>query len=218
MHQEEFSRDPSIAFVNDPEFRASQLEHDRNEEVCNKMDDLAQKDFRHHMTQAEYFRYRKNWWISLKNFWKIRTIERSFWLQRCVVHIKPSTPRIWRTTTQASAILEVSILAPIIEFFLQLVAMERFLVELIIIQMKVHTMSIHAKRHDRTGRPVVCRLWIRPQTCDFHIFFFILLQLDRLQLTAVCCNRWWVCKENTWQDHFRSVNLYKEFAYRLEIE
>ena len=46
-------------FVNDPEFRASQLEHDRDEEVCIKMDELALKDFSHHMTQAEYFRYRK---------------------------------------------------------------------------------------------------------------------------------------------------------------
>ena len=32
-------------FVNDPEFRASQLEHDRDEEVCIKMDELAQKGF-----------------------------------------------------------------------------------------------------------------------------------------------------------------------------
>ena len=54
-------------FVNDPEFRASQLERDRDEEVCIKMDELAHKDFRHHMTQAEYFRYRRNWWISLNN-------------------------------------------------------------------------------------------------------------------------------------------------------
>ena len=29
------------------------------------MDKHAQKDFTYHMTQAEYFRYRKNWWISL---------------------------------------------------------------------------------------------------------------------------------------------------------
>ena len=50
-------------FVNDPEFRASQLEHGRDEEVCFKMDELAQKDFSHHMTQAEYFPYRRNWWI-----------------------------------------------------------------------------------------------------------------------------------------------------------
>ena len=54
-------------FVNDPEFRASQLEHDRDEEVCMKMDKDAQKDFSHQMTQAEYFRYTRNWWISLNN-------------------------------------------------------------------------------------------------------------------------------------------------------
>ena len=54
-------------FVNDPEFRACQLEHDRDEEVCIKMDELAQKYFSHHMTQAENFRYRRNWWISLNN-------------------------------------------------------------------------------------------------------------------------------------------------------
>ena len=50
-------------FVNDPEFRESQLEHGRTEEVCIQMDELAQKDFSYHMTQGEYFRYRKNWWI-----------------------------------------------------------------------------------------------------------------------------------------------------------
>ena len=33
-------------------------------------------------------------------------------------------------------------------------------------------MSLRAKRHDRTGRPVVCRLWIKPQTCDFHDFSY----------------------------------------------
>ena len=46
----------SAIVLNDPEFRASQLEHDRDEEVCIKMDELAQKDFRHHLTRAEYFR------------------------------------------------------------------------------------------------------------------------------------------------------------------
>ena len=55
----------TIAFLNDPDFRASQVEHDRTEEVCIKMEELAEKDFSHHMTQAEYFRYTKNWWISL---------------------------------------------------------------------------------------------------------------------------------------------------------
>ena len=54
-------------FVNDPDFRACQLEHDRDEEVCIKMDELAQEDCGHHMTKEEYCRYRIIW-ISLINF------------------------------------------------------------------------------------------------------------------------------------------------------
>ena len=41
------------------------LEHDRDEEVCVEMDDLAEKDFSHFMTESEYLRYKQNWWISL---------------------------------------------------------------------------------------------------------------------------------------------------------
>ena len=116
-------------FVNDPEFRASQLEHDRTEEVCIQMDEVAQKDFRHHMTQAEYFRYRKNWWISLNNSGRSGPLkDRSDFNEALSPLNRPH---------QESG--EVSKMAPIIEFFLQLVAMERFLVELMIVQMKVHT-------------------------------------------------------------------------------
>ena len=43
-------------FLKDAEFRASQLEHYRTEEVCIQMDELAQNDFSNHMAQAEYFR------------------------------------------------------------------------------------------------------------------------------------------------------------------
>ena len=63
--------------MNGPEFRASQLEHDRDEEVCIKMDELAQKDLSHHMTESEYFRYKKmvDFSQKLQNIW---TIEISF--------------------------------------------------------------------------------------------------------------------------------------------
>ena len=56
--------------------------------------------------------------------------------QPSVVHTKPFTPRIWRTTTQAHAILEVSATATVIEFFLYLVAMEWILVVFLTIQRK----------------------------------------------------------------------------------
>ena len=130
----------TIAFLNDLDFRASQLEHDRTEDVCIQMDELVQKDFSHHMTQAmtqaEYFRYKTNWWISLNNFGRSGPLKNRSDFKDALTKIKPSAPRIWRTTTQASTILEVSVLALIIEFFFQLVAMERFLVELIINQRK----------------------------------------------------------------------------------
>ena len=63
-------------FLKDPVLRESQLEHDRTEEVCIQMDKDAQKDFTYRMKHEEYFRYRKNWWISL-NLEK-QTGEKSF--------------------------------------------------------------------------------------------------------------------------------------------
>ena len=123
-------------FLKDPEFRASHLEHDGDEEVCIKMDDLADKDFSHYMTESEYFRYKQNWLISLNKSGNTGPLRNRSDSQRSVVYMKPFTPRIWRTTTQAYDILEVSATASIIEFFLQLVAVEWFLVEFIIIQRK----------------------------------------------------------------------------------
>ena len=52
-------------FLRDPDFRRSMLEHDRDEDVCLKWDDLAEQDFTCRMTESEYFAYRQNWWISL---------------------------------------------------------------------------------------------------------------------------------------------------------
>ena len=36
-------------------------------------------------------------------------------------------------------------------------------------------MRMHAKRYDRMVKPIVFRLWITPQTNDFHEFVFIVL-------------------------------------------
>ena len=66
-----FERFTIVSFLKDPVFRESQLEIDQTEEVCIQMDKDAQKDFTHRMTQEEYVRYKKNWWISLNKFGKI---------------------------------------------------------------------------------------------------------------------------------------------------
>ena len=52
-------------FQNDSAFRDSQLRIDRTEDACIQMDKDAQKDFTNRMSQDEYPRCKKNWWISL---------------------------------------------------------------------------------------------------------------------------------------------------------
>ena len=123
-------------FVNDPEFRASQLEHDGDEEVCIKMDELAQKDFRHRMTQAEYFRYKQNWWISLNKSGNTGPLRNRSDFNEALSTLNRLHQESGERQLRPTPFLEVSTMAPIIEFFLQLVAMEWFLVEFIIIQRK----------------------------------------------------------------------------------
>ena len=78
-------------FLRDHVFRERMIEHHRDEELCRRWDALADEDHTHHLTvrndrdeevcsawdvlaeedhtfrmsQAEYFYYRQNWWISL---------------------------------------------------------------------------------------------------------------------------------------------------------
>ena len=74
-----------------------------------------------------------------------------------------------------------------IEFFLYLVAMARILV----VFLRIHRMSRRkrqVKACDRPGQPVVYRTLAKTSDKLSRIHF-ILLQRDRLQLTAVYCNR-----------------------------
>ena len=86
---------------------------------------------------------------------------------------KQSTPRIWRRTTQANSILEILAMAPIFEFFIQLVAMERFLVELMTIKKKVHewayTQSDMMERRD----PLFAVFGQNLRRDDLQDFFFV---------------------------------------------
>ena len=83
-------------------------------------------------------------------------------------------------------------------------------------------MRMHAKIDDRTGKPVVFALWIKPQTNGFHEFVFIvslfLLQLDRLQLTAVYCNRRGRCKDNTSKDPFSQCEQLQGIHIQVKFE
>ena len=82
------------------------------------------------------------------------------------------------------ALLEVQTMEIVVEFFLHLVAMERILVVFLRIQRKSTK-----EDYDRTGRPVVYRSLAKTSDEWLSRIHSILLQLDRLQLTAVYCNR-----------------------------
>ena len=52
-------------FLRDHVFRERMIQHNRDEEVCRAWDVLAEQDHTYHMSEAEHFHYRQNWWISL---------------------------------------------------------------------------------------------------------------------------------------------------------
>ena len=64
MHQEEFQRDPQ-SFLARSWFSQSHARTWSRWRSLYQMDDLAEQDFSHYMTESEYFRYKQNWWISV---------------------------------------------------------------------------------------------------------------------------------------------------------
>ena len=52
-------------FLRDHVFRERMIQHNQDEEVCRACDVLAEQDHTYRMSEAEYFHYRQNWWISL---------------------------------------------------------------------------------------------------------------------------------------------------------
>ena len=101
-------------------------------------------------------------------------------------------PRSWRTTTQTHALLEVQnngnrrrVLPPPGGNGANLGGLPKN-------SKKVKERGCMQRFMIERGNPLSTDLWVKPQTNGFHEFillFSILLQVDRLQLTAVYCNR-----------------------------
>ena len=85
------------------------------------------------MTQAEYFRYRKNWWISLSNSGKTGPLKDRSDFNDALITLNRPHQESGEEQLAPIPFWKYQKMAPLIEFFLQLVAMERFLVELMII-------------------------------------------------------------------------------------
>ena len=167
---------------------------------------MQNKFFTYRMSEPEYFHYRQNWWISLIESGDTGGPLRHRSGFNQAVYTKPFTPRIWRTTTQAHALLKVPATAIVIEFFLHLEAMERILVIFLRIQRK--SVKEDACTGLRSNGATRCLQIFgeKPHTNGFltNLFFF-LLQINRLQLTAVYCNRRGGGKDNTSNDPFSAI-------------
>ena len=97
------------------------------------MDKDAQKDFTYRMTQDEYFRYKKKWWNSLNKSGKIGPMRNRFDFNEALTKLHRLHQAI-----RADSFLAIPAMASIV-FFIQhiLVAVERFLVELMTTNKKV---------------------------------------------------------------------------------
>ena len=136
MHQKKNFKGIHDRFLRDHVFRERLIENNRDEDVCRARDVLAEQDHTYRMSESEYFHYKQNWWISLNKSGDQGPLRKRSDFNQALSTLKPFTPRIWRTTTQTAALLEVPETAPIIEFFLHLVAMEWILVVFLRIQRK----------------------------------------------------------------------------------
>ena len=81
-------------------------------------------------------------------------------------------------------------------------------------------MRTHAKIYDRTVKPVVFHLWIKPQTNGFHEFVFIVLYfvvLGSFTADGGLLQPTGGVKTTPQKTRFRNVNLSKDFAYRSKL-
>ena len=166
------------------------IENNRDEEVCRAWDVLAEEDHTYHMSQEEYFYYRNKWWLHLnKSGLDTLPLRKRSDFKQAFVYFKTFTPRSWRRrTNRAHSLLEEQAMEVGIEFVLYLVRMARLLVVFLRIHRKSRKKR-QAKACDRSGRTVVYSTLAKTSEERLSRNHSILLQIDRLQLTAVYCNR-----------------------------
>ena len=117
------------------------------------------------------------------------------------MYLRTFTPRRWRRTIRAHSLLEEQTMEVGIEFVLYMVGMARLLV--VFLKKIRKSRKRQAKSWERTVRPVVNSTL--DKTSDVRLSRFFLLQTDRLQLTAVYCNRRGGVRTTPQRTRFRDV-------------
>ena len=195
MHQERFWRDSRslpkrsyIAWIS--------IRNWSNWRSLIQMDKDAQKDFTYRMTQDEYFRYKKNWWISFNKSGRIGPLRNRSDLNDALTtwnRLEKNNSGQFHSGNTSNG-THHQVLPP------ARLGGNGTILGGAHDKQESPQLSSCKERHDRTGRPVVSAVFHKTSdvsTCKF----FGLLQLDRLLLTVVCCNRR-VCEHHTSHVHF----------------
>ena len=176
-------------FLRNHVFRARMIENNRDEEVCRRWDVLADEDHTYHMSEEEYFYYKNKWWLHLnKSGPDTLPLRRRSDFKQAFSTLNRLHQETGEEQLRSMPYWEVQGMETGLEFFLHMVARARLPVVFLRIQRK-SIKRWQAKFCDRTGQPVVYRTLAKTSDEWLSRIHSILLQIDRLQLTAVHCNR-----------------------------
>ena len=167
-------------FLRDHFFRERMLENSRDEEVCRAWDVLADEDHTYYMAESEYFYYRNKWWISLN---------KSGNDTQPVRNVLTSTKRCLHETVYTKKLVDDNS-GPYLTGSTNNGNRRRVLPPLggMVVFLRIQRESTK-EEYDRTVRPVFCRSLAKTSDEWLSRVHSILLQMDRLQLTAVYCDR-----------------------------
>ena len=191
-------------------------ENQRDEEVCRAWDVLAEEDHTNHMSKSEYFHYRQNWRITLKksgndtqplrkrsDFKQALSTLNRLHQEAGGQQLKPMPH--WKCTSNGN---RHRVLPPPGGKGENPGGLpnnsKKVKKEVASKGLRLNGATRYLQNFDGNLR----RMAVKSS--------FYLLRMDRLQLTAVCCNRRErVCKHNTSRDSFTRCVTCKNLVYRL---
>ena len=163
-------------FIRDEQVRSRMIENGRNEDACRQMDVLAEEDHTHHLTSQEHFYYKSNWWLrSNKTGSDTLPVQRRSYFKQALSTLQQLKER--RSSTKPAMGTKF--------FFFFMVELAKFLVDSLFLWKSPWRWT---------------KYWLNRATCYARIWkqfilqgmiflnSFTLLQMDRLQLSAVYCN------------------------------
>ena len=166
------------------------LEHDRDEDVCLEWDDLAEQDHTYRMSEAEYIHNRQNWWISLnKSKNDDQPVRKRSDFNQALSTLNRSHQKAGGQQLRPMPYRKYKEWKPASSSSSTWWQMERILVGFRRIHRKSTKRGCKQRFAIERAQTVVYKTLAKTSDERLSRIHSILLQIDRLQLTAVYCNR-----------------------------